>query len=53
MDVGSAIAVGVFGFLLGGGQSKMIFVLVGLFMMVGVGSVLLAKITAKRNPISA
>ena len=52
MDVGSAIAVGVFGFLLGGGQSKMVFILVGVFMMVGVASVLLAKITAKRNPIS-
>ena len=53
MDVGSAIAVGVFGYLLGGGQSQLVFILVGAFMMVGVGSVLLAKVFAKKKPIAA
>lgn len=53
MDVGSAIAVGVFGFLLGGGQSQLVFILVGVFMMIGVASVLLAKIFAKKKPIAA
>ena len=53
MDVGSAIAVGVFGYLLGGGQSQLVFILVGAFMMVGVGSVLLAKVFAKKKSIAA
>jgi MFS transporter, FSR family, fosmidomycin resistance protein len=53
MDVGSAIAVGVFGYLLGGGQSQLVFILVGVFMMVGVGSVLLAKVFATKKPIAA
>ena len=53
MDVGSAIAVGVFGYLLGGGQSQLVFILVGAFMMVGVGNVLLAKVFAKKKPIAA
>jgi MFS transporter, FSR family, fosmidomycin resistance protein len=53
MDVGSAVAVGVFGYLLGGGQSQLVFILVGAFMMVGVGSVLLAKVFATKKPIGA
>ncbi len=53
MDVGSAVAVAVFGFLLGGGQSQLVFILVGVFMMIGVASVLLAKVTAKKKPIAA
>jgi len=52
MDVGSAIAVGVFGYLLGGGQSQLVFILVGAFMMVGVASVLLAKVFATKKPIA-
>ncbi|MBK18828.1 MAG: hypothetical protein CMM52_08330 [Rhodospirillaceae bacterium] len=52
MDVGSAVAVAVFGFLLGGGQSQLVFVLVGAFMMVGVASVLLAKVMAAKKPIA-
>jgi len=53
MDVGSSIAVGVFGYLLGGGQSQLVFILIGGFMMVGVASVLLAKIFAAKKPLAA
>jgi len=52
MDVGSAIAVGVFGYLLGGGQAQLVFILVGAFMMVGVASVLLAKVFAAKKPLA-
>ncbi len=52
MDVGSSVGVAAFGFLLGGGQPRLIFILVGIFMMIGVGSVLLAKIMAKKSPLA-
>ena len=52
MDVGSSVAVAIFGFLLGGGEPKLIFILVGVFMMIGVASVLLAKVMSDNKPIA-
>ena len=48
MDFGSAIVAMVFGFLLSEGEAQMVFILVGIFMMLGVMSVLLAKFTGKK-----
>jgi len=49
MDFGSAIAATVFGFLLSEGEAQTVFILVGVFMMLGVMSVLLAKFTGKKT----
>ena len=50
--MGSSVAVAIFGFLLGVGEPKLIFILVGVFMMIGVASVLLAKVMSDNKPIA-
>ncbi len=46
MDFGSAVSAVLFGFLLENHHPEMVFVLVGVFMMIGVGAVLIAKATS-------
>lgn len=55
MDFGSSVSALVFGYLLGQGQPELVFVFVGVFMMIGVLAVLLAKATspAKAAPATA
>ena len=55
MDFGSSISALVFGYLLGQGRPGLVFVLVGVFMMIGVLAVLLAKATSpsKQAPATA
>ena len=53
MDFGSSISALVFGYLLGQGKPGLVFVLVGVFMMIGVLAVLLAKATSPPKQVPA
>ena len=53
MDFGSSVSALVFGYLLGQGRPELVFVFVGVFMMIGVLAVLLAKATSPARPAPA
>lgn len=53
MDFGSSVSALVFGYLLGQGRPELVFVFVGIFMMIGVLAVLLAKATSRAKPAPA
>jgi predicted MFS family arabinose efflux permease len=53
MDLGSAISASVFGILLDNGHPQMVFVLVAIFMVIGVSSILAAKMAARTREAAA
>jgi FSR family fosmidomycin resistance protein-like MFS transporter len=53
MDFGSSVSALVFGYLLEHKQPELVFYLVAVFMMIGVGAVLLAKASSPPKPAAA
>ncbi len=53
MDFGSSVSALVFGYLLEQKQPELVFYLVAVFMMIGVGAVLLAKASSPPKPAAA
>lgn len=53
MDVGSAISTFLFGYMLSQNQPFWVFILIGVFMMIGVFSILFAKAAARRSIVHA
>lgn len=51
MDFGSATSAFLFGYLLGQGLPLWVFVLIGMFMMIGVFTILFAKVAASRSAV--
>ncbi|MFT5438550.1 MAG: FSR family fosmidomycin resistance protein-like MFS transporter [Alphaproteobacteria bacterium] len=53
MDFGSSMSALIFGYLLEQREPELIFILVGVFMMIGVGAVLVAKATSPSKAVAA
>lgn len=53
MDVGSATSTVIFGYMLSQNQPFWVLILIGVFLMIGVFSILFAKMAARRSVIPA
>ena len=51
MDVGSSISTFLFGYLLSQNQPFWVFMLIGTFLMLGVFSILFAKMAAQKSTV--
>jgi MFS family permease len=53
MDVGSSISTFLFGYMLSQSQPFWVFILIGIFLMLGVFSILFAKMAAGKSTVTA